>query len=223
MTETASLERAYRRILTCYPKAFREENEEEILAVLLASAEEGQRRVGLAESAALVGSALRMWLRPVDRPPLTVRGAITLLLSGAASSAASLITALAFSGNIAAYHLTVLGHRFTGAQLGHVRPLIITLAIAVGLAEIGLWLWMAQATSQGRNPARILSAVLFVLAALELGGHFYGVVAQVFAAATWVTGLAAVWLLGRPASSAFFESARAARSRAPAQIPGPLT
>jgi hypothetical protein len=79
---------------------------------------------------------------------------------------------------------------------------------------------MAQAASQGRNPARILSAVLFVLAALELGGHFYGVVAQVSAALTWVAGLAAVWLLGRPASSSFFESARVARSRAPSQIPG---
>ena len=30
---------------------------------------------------------------------------------------------------------------------------------------------------------------------------------------TWLTGLAAVWLLWRPASSAFFKSARAARSR----------
>ncbi len=52
MNETASLERGYRRVLACYPKTFRQENEQEILAVLLASAEEGQRRVGLAESAA---------------------------------------------------------------------------------------------------------------------------------------------------------------------------
>jgi uncharacterized membrane protein len=218
MKQTASLERAYRRVLACYPRAFREENEQEILAVLLASAEEGQRRVGLAESAALLGSALRMRLRPVDRPPLAVRGAITMMLFGAASSAANLIVVLAFSGDIAAYHLTVLGHRYTAAELGHVRPLIITLAIAVGLAEIALWLWMAQATGQGRNPARILSTVLFVLMSLELGGHFYGVVAQVLAALTWVIGLAAVWLLWRPASSAFFESARAARS--PSRISG---
>ena len=205
MTETASLERAYRRILACYPKAFRQQNEQEILAVLLASAKEGQRRPGLAESAALVGCALRLRLRPVSRPPLTVRGAITLMLFGAANSAASLIVALAFSGDIAAYHLTVLGHRYTAAQLGHVRPLIITVVIAVGLAEIALWLWMAHTASQGRNPARILAVVLFAATALALRGHL-SLVGQVLAGLTWVTGLAAMWLLWRPASSAFFVS-----------------
>jgi hypothetical protein len=47
-------------------------------------------------------------------------------------------------------------------------------------------------------------------------------VAQVFCAAlTCLSGLAAVWLLWCPASSAFFKSARAARSRPPSQISGP--
>ena len=67
MKETASLERAYRRVLACYPKAFRQESEQEILAVLLAGAQEGQRWPGLAESAALVRGALRMRLRPQGR------------------------------------------------------------------------------------------------------------------------------------------------------------
>ncbi len=53
MNETASLERGYRRVLACYPKSFRRENGDEILAVLVASAKEGQHRVGLAECAAL--------------------------------------------------------------------------------------------------------------------------------------------------------------------------
>jgi hypothetical protein len=78
MSEMASLERGYRRVLACYPKAFRQENEQEILAVLLASAAEGQRRVGLAESAALVRGALRMRLRPAGRPPRAVLGAVRL-------------------------------------------------------------------------------------------------------------------------------------------------
>ena len=163
MSKTASLERGYRRVLACYPKAFRQENEEEILAVLLASAEEGQRRVGLAESAALVRGALRMRLRPFGRPPRTVRGAIRMMLLGAISYAAYLIVALAISGDIKDYHLSVVGHRFTTAQLIHLRPLIITLVIASGLAVIALWLWIARATSQGKNWARILSTVLFGL------------------------------------------------------------
>ena len=44
------LERSYRRRLACYPRAWRRENEEEILAVLLACAAEDQRRPGLAAS-----------------------------------------------------------------------------------------------------------------------------------------------------------------------------
>jgi hypothetical protein len=42
MTGSSPLERGYRRVLACYPKAFRRESEEEILAVLLATAQEGQ-------------------------------------------------------------------------------------------------------------------------------------------------------------------------------------
>ena len=56
MTGPSRLERRYRRVLACYPKAFRRESGDEILAVLLATAHEGQRRVGLAESADLIGA-----------------------------------------------------------------------------------------------------------------------------------------------------------------------
>ena len=38
MTDSSPLERRYRRVLACYPKAFRRESEDEILAVLLATA-----------------------------------------------------------------------------------------------------------------------------------------------------------------------------------------
>ena len=87
-----------------------------------------------------------------------------------------------------------------------------------GLVPVALWLWMARAASQGRDWARILFTVLFTLATLQLI-ESRGI-AQVFSAAlTWLIGLAAVWLLWRPASSAFFRSARAARP--PSQISGP--
>jgi hypothetical protein len=42
------LERGYRRLLAWYPRSFRRDSEDEIVAVLLATAEEGQRRVRLA-------------------------------------------------------------------------------------------------------------------------------------------------------------------------------
>lgn len=60
MSESAGLEGGYRRLLAWYPLSFREEQEDEMLAVLMAGAEPGQRRPGLAETADLLWSAVRM-------------------------------------------------------------------------------------------------------------------------------------------------------------------
>ena len=62
MTESAGLERGYRRLLACYPRAYRREHADEILAVLMAGAGEEQRRPRLAESAEPVLE------RPEDAP-----------------------------------------------------------------------------------------------------------------------------------------------------------
>ena len=150
---------------------------------------------------------------PAPAPVLT---AARFMYGGAISSAALLIVALPFAGDVKG---NVLGHRLTPT------PLIITLVILAGLALIGLWLWMARATTQGRNWARILSTVLFGLATLELLSAVEtigknGVAQACFAGLTWLSGLAAVWMLWRPASSAFFESAKQMRSRPPSQIRG---
>jgi hypothetical protein len=64
MTGAAGLERGYRRLLACYPARFRSEHGEELVAVLLAGARDGQQRPGLAESASLLRSGLGMRLRP---------------------------------------------------------------------------------------------------------------------------------------------------------------
>ena len=64
MTDQADLERGYRRLLAWYPPEFRRENGQEILAVLMAGARDGQRRPGLAESADLIRSGVWMRLRP---------------------------------------------------------------------------------------------------------------------------------------------------------------
>jgi hypothetical protein len=83
---------------------------------------------------------------------------------------------------------------------------------------VALWLWMARAASQRRDWARILFTVLFALATLQLI-ESQGIVQAFTVALTWLIGLAAMWLLWRPASSAFFKSARAVRSRPPSQMP----
>jgi hypothetical protein len=132
--------------------------------------------------------------------PAPVLTAVTLMYVGAAVTAAVfLITALPVIGDI---HGEFFGHHLT------TTPLSITLFIVFfGLIPVALWLWMARATSQGKNWARILCTVLFGLATLQLTGS-RGVVPVFCAALTWLIGLGAVWLLWRPASGAFFKPHR---------------
>jgi len=144
-------------------------------------------------------------LRPAAPEP--VLDAVRLMYGGAAGTVVQLIIALFFIGNTSAYHLTVFGHHLTTAQLSHLRPLIVTLVIAVALVLVALWLWMARAVGRGRNWARIVSTVLFGLATLELTG-IHGLAQLFWAMLTWLAGLAAVWLLWRPAASAFFNRCR---------------
>jgi len=206
MTDQEHLERAYRRLLAFYPRAFRQESGPEILAVLMTCARDGQRRPGRAESADLIRSGLWLRLHPsVPRSARTVRAAVQLMYAGAAVSVVKLMIGLSAIGNLNAYHLTVGGHQLTAAQLSHWRPVIITAAIAINLAVVALWLWMARAAGQGRNWARIASTVLFGLATLGWAGKNHGAAALLFQLLTWLIGAAAVWQLWRPASSAFFK------------------
>ena len=80
MSDSADLERRYRRLLACYPRAFRREHEQEILSVLMAGADEGQQRPRLGEAADLIRSAIWMRLRPrVPRSQPTVLWAVRLM------------------------------------------------------------------------------------------------------------------------------------------------
>jgi len=80
MSDSKGLERRYRRLLACYPRAFRREYEQEILAVLMAGADEGQQRPRLGEAADLISRATWMRLRPrVPRSQPTVLWAVGLM------------------------------------------------------------------------------------------------------------------------------------------------
>jgi hypothetical protein len=232
MTDQEHLERAYRRLLAWYPRAFREENGPEILAVLLACAPAGRRRPGLAQAADLIRGGLRMRLFPsVPRSARTVRAAVRLMYVGAAVSTANLIIALTVIVDIKAYH-AVLGYNLTAAQVGQLNALVITELIVTGLIPVALWLWMAWANGQGRNWARSLSTVLFGVATLDLTGAFATPVIRVsfvpmefgstIPVLTWLAGAAAVWLLWRPASTAFFKPQASVRvPPVRRRLPGP--
>jgi hypothetical protein len=181
----------------------------------LASAPDGHRRPGPAESADLIRSGLWMRLRPsVPRSARTVRAAVRLMYAGAAVSTVNLIMLLAIIAAIKAHH-AVLGYRLTTAQLSQLNTLAITVWIVWSVVPIAPWLWMARATGCGRNWARILSTVLFGFATLDLTGVFGPpgirvslvpvVSGPTVPVLTWLAGLAAGWLLWRPASRAFFK------------------
>jgi len=166
--------------------------------------------------------------------PAPVRTAVKLMYACAAVNAVTVIISLALIPAIKAA-LRTANPSLTAAQLSDVNTLI-TLVIVSGLVVIALWLWMARADGQGRTWARILSTVLFGLATLEpisvrpqypgdylgrfvIGGQVYSVIHSGFGVTvlglivpmlTWLAGLAAVWLLWRPESSAFFEPQRLA-------------
>jgi hypothetical protein len=156
-------------------------------------------------------------LRPPAPAPAPVRTAVKLMHAGAAVSAVELVIGLAV---IIVDVKAAASGRFLGRSLAapQMRPFVISVWIVSGLVGIALWLWMARANGQGRNWARILSTVLFGLAALQLRGDFTHPVSHagsgvivlyyggaVLFAAAWLAGAAAVWLLWRPASSAFFK------------------
>ena len=214
MTDQEHLERACRRLLGWYPREFRRENEQEILAVLLAGAPDGQRRPGVAESADLIRSGLWLRLRPsVPRSARTVRAAVRVMYAGAAVSTVNLVIFLALIADVKTYH-AMLGHHLTAAQVSQASAPFITTVILWALVPIAVWLWMARACGRGRNWARIVSTVLFGAATLDLTGAFgppgirVSLVPTVFGPTIlvlyWLVGLAVVWLLWRPASRAFF-------------------
>jgi hypothetical protein len=64
MSDSAGLERRYRRLLACYPRAFRREYGQEMLSVLMAGAAEGQERPRLGDATDLISGAIWIRLRP---------------------------------------------------------------------------------------------------------------------------------------------------------------
>jgi hypothetical protein len=204
MTERARLERGYRRLLACYPRSFRRENTEEMLAVLVAKAGGTRTRVGLAESANLIQGALRMRLCPAAPQPGTVRGAVRLMLAGAVAELALLITMVVTIGRV---HAAVLARN---PAAWHGALVHLTIDEALLPLHIGLWLWLAWANGRGQDWARMVSAACFGLATLGILGVLSQGAAAVApadviaATVVWALGLASVALIFTPASNPYY-------------------
>jgi hypothetical protein len=214
MNEMADLERGYRRVLRCYPKAFRQESGQEIIGVLLATAQEGQRRIGLAESAALIRGGLRMRLRLTARPPRAVRGAVRLMCLGGLAEAAAVITMAVTAGRVQAAFAGEPG--ITAAQWHQVAGLLTLREVSGGLA-VAVWLFLAWAIGHRRDVARFGFSAFFALNTLimiaALARH-----SAVYAPADFIAG-AAIWLIALATMVLIFTRQSNTYYRQPARPP----
>jgi len=204
------LERGYRRLLAWYPRSFRRDSEDEIVAVLLATAEEDQQRVRLTEAADLIRGALRMRLRPACPPPRSVRGAVRLMCAGAGVQLAAAITMMVTAATVRAAVASQPG--LAAVQRSQELSLLTFREIGAVLA-VGVWLLTAWAISQGRDVARFSFSSFFVLITLTVliglaqHGASDAAADMIAGAAVWLIALAAMVLIFTRQSNRYYRQA----------------
>jgi hypothetical protein len=165
MSSMSELERGYRRLVAFYPRSFRRENGEEIIAVLLATAADGQRRPGPAESADLLKGAFRMRVG-LSRAPYTVVTAVRLMVLGAVAELATLVTALATWGAIQS---ATLHHypQYAALATHAVNDNLVADMVVLPIATLA-WLVVAWGVGKGSQWARLAAIILAMLSTMSL-------------------------------------------------------
>jgi hypothetical protein len=208
MTSVPELERGYRRLVACYPRSFRKENEEEIVAVLLSTAHPGQRRPGVAESFDLLRGAARMRMG-LTRAPQSVVAAVRLMCLGAAAETATLITVLLTRASIrsAAIH----DYPQYAAQVSRLINDEITVDMVALPILIAAWLLVAWGNGRGNQWARVAAIVFATLYTLVLcteltqGAATLAPASIIVSGLAWALGVAAVVFILRPRSWPYYE------------------
>jgi ABC-type transport system involved in cytochrome bd biosynthesis fused ATPase/permease subunit len=139
--------------------------------------------------------------------PSSVLNAVKLMYAGAAITTIAIIVSLLTIDSTrtavrkANDHSTLTAHQIT--QLAN---FVIVAGIVSSFVAIGLWLWMAWKTGQGRGWARIVCSVLFALCTLDQLSLLKAGVAigTIFEVVTWLVGLGAIVLLWQSSSSEYF-------------------
>jgi hypothetical protein len=211
VSSSAQLEDAYRRLVQLYPRSFRRESTEEIIAVLLATARADQRYPSVLEAADLLRGAARMWLG-LSNCPRTVLYAVRLMYLGALAEIAVLVTLLVTSGSISAAvranAIRSLGPHPDHAAAAQAAANAATVIsnhldgdILVLLLAVAGWLVLGWAAGQGSPLARvwaiIVCALYAALMAVDLSGSIVSVApaAVIASGVTMAIGIAAVTLL----------------------------
>jgi hypothetical protein len=170
-------------------------------------------------------------------PPAPLHRAVRLMQAGAVVSTLSLIFTVIGSFSLKHNMMTanvqkLQDHQVTASQISKTATGLIIYTIIIGLASIGLWLWMARMNEAGRRWARITASVFFALWSLytySVLGELHGgvtvtatlIVSLILILALWVIGAVTVFYLWRPASTAYFK-AQSPQAQSP-KAPSPKT
>ena len=206
VSESASLEHGYRRLLAWYPTWFRQENEEEILAVLMACAQDDQTRPSREAAFDLLKGAARMRLRPRPGQPRAVFAAVRLLCLGALAELGALLTVIVTSPSVEA---TVTRSAPASAQSAGLHILANEVLAPVAIAA---WLLLARGISRPSESARAGVGAFFalltlaMLAVLAAGAPVYATADFAAGAAVWFICLVSMVLIATPASNRYFRS-----------------
>lgn len=149
---------------------------------------------------------------PPTRPPMptSVQTAVRLMYVGAGLSFIELLVGLATISSVKSAIKKAYPH-YTASQVHSLEVTSVGVGVLVGLISIGLWLWMARASANGRNYARIAGTVFFGLNSLFLVlslARPHASLGLVFNLLVWLAGLGAVIMLWRSDSGAYFSQPR---------------
>jgi hypothetical protein len=160
--DRGGLERWYRRLLACYPAAYRRVHEEEMLAVLMTAAPSWKRRPGIAEAADLIWGALRVRCQPS-------RNGAEPGWRDALAVVSVLLPLIVFVTTVAqtAWFLTVV-HAEPDAFSGRFPPWLLN-ALAGSLAMLALALLRLQRTATRGAVALLIGLAYLAVSSYQVG------------------------------------------------------
>jgi hypothetical protein len=145
---------------------------------------------------------------PRGELPTSLKTAVRLMYAGAVVNAISFILGLVTLGSVR-HDLEKRYPNYSTAKINTAVHFEIVVVIVAGIIGVGLWLWMGWANKNGKSWARITGTVFFGLYTLDLilvaAGNSNSI-STVFAIVTWLIGLAAVIMLWRRDSSAYYRA-----------------
>jgi hypothetical protein len=153
---------------------------------------------------------------PAERPPVpqSITRAVQLMYAGAVASLIGIVIALTTLSSIK-NEIHQRNLNLTATQINNAEHVAIGVLIASGLIGAALWLWMAQSCKTGKNWARIVSTVLFVIETINVvagaSAISSGGASRIYSIVIWLIGLGAIIFLWRRSSTEYFKSSSAPR------------